>query len=52
MKNGKWRQSRTLHMKVALTIPHSDKIEKFMFDKGVIRQKKMVKFSQYIVQDF
>lgn len=40
MKNGKWRQSRTLHMKVALTIPHSDKIEKFMFDKGVIRQKE------------
>ncbi len=39
MKNGKWRQSRTLHMKVSLTIPHLEKVEKFMFAKGVIRQK-------------
>ena len=39
MKNGTWRQSRTLHMKVALTIPHREKIEKFMFAKGVVRQK-------------
>lgn len=39
MKNGKWRKSRTLHMKVALTVPHKDKIEKFLFAKKVIRQK-------------
>jgi len=39
MKNGIWRKSRTLHMKVALTVPLADKIEKFMFSKGVIRQK-------------
>ncbi len=39
MKNGKWRKSRTLHMKVELTIPHIDKIEKFMFENKVIRQK-------------
>jgi len=39
MKNGTWRKSRTLYMKVALTIPLKDKIEKFMFTKGVIRQK-------------
>ena len=40
MNNGTWRQSRTLHMKVALTIPHREKIEKFLFAKGVIRQKQ------------
>lgn len=39
MKNGKWRKSRTLHMKVELTVPHKDKIEKFMFENKVIRQK-------------
>lgn len=39
MKNGTWRQSRTLHMKVALSIPHSDKTLKFLFAKKVIRQK-------------
>jgi len=44
MKNGKWRQSRTLYMKVALTIPHHDKIEKVLFEKGVIRQKPDGKF--------
>ena len=40
MKNGKWRKARTLHMKVALTIPHREKIEKFMFAKKIIRQKE------------
>ncbi len=39
MSSGTWRQSRSLHMKVALTIPHREKIESFMFAKGVIRQK-------------
>lgn len=39
MQNGKWRQSRSLNMKVALTVPHSDKIESFLFAKGVIRQR-------------
>ena len=39
MKNGKWRKSRTLNLKVALTVPHSDKIERFLFAKGIIRQK-------------
>ncbi len=39
MKNGKYRKSRTLHYKVALTIPHKEKIEKFMFSKGIIIQK-------------
>ncbi len=39
MKSGKWRKSRTLNLKVALTVPHSDKIERFLFAKGVIRQK-------------
>lgn len=39
MKSGTWRKSRTLHMSVALTIPHKDKIESFLFAKGVIRQK-------------
>ncbi len=39
MKNGKWRKSRSLNYKVALTIPHSEKIERFMFAKGVIQQK-------------
>lgn len=40
MKNGKWRKSRSLHMKVQLTIPHREKIESFMFAKGVIVQTK------------
>ena len=40
MKNGTWRKSRTLHMKVALSVPHTEKIEKFMFAKKVIRQKE------------
>ena len=31
MKNRTWRKSRTLHMKVALSVPHTEKIEKFMF---------------------
>ena len=39
MKNGKYKKSRTLHYKVALTIPHKEKIEKFLFSKGVIMQK-------------
>lgn len=39
MSSGTWRQSRSLHMKVALTIPHREKIESFLFAKGVIRQK-------------
>lgn len=39
MKNGKWRQSRSLNLKVALTIPHADKIESFLFAKNIIRQK-------------
>ena len=39
MKSGKWRKSRTLNLKVALTVPHSDKIERFLFAKGIIRQK-------------
>lgn len=38
MKNGKWRKSRSLHLKVALTIPHSEKIEKFLFAKKAIIQ--------------
>ena len=40
MKNGTWRKSRTLHMKVALTIPLKEKIEKFLLANGVVRQKK------------
>lgn len=44
MKNGTWRKSRSLHLKVALTIPHTDKIEKFMFAKGVIRQRENGEF--------
>ena len=40
MKNGKWRKSRSLHMKVQLTIPHREKIESFMFAKGIIVQTK------------
>lgn len=44
MKNGTWRKSRTLHMKVALSIPHTEKIEKFMFAKKVIRQKENGEF--------
>ena len=39
MKNGTWRKSRSLNGKVALTVPHSDKIERFLFAKGIIRQK-------------
>lgn len=38
MKNGKRRKSRTLHLKVALTIPHTEKIEKFLFAKKAIIQ--------------
>ena len=38
MKNGKWRKSRSLHLKVALTIPHTEKIEKFLFAKKAIIQ--------------
>lgn len=38
MKNGKWRKSRSLHLKVALTIPHMEKIEKFLFAKKAIIQ--------------
>lgn len=38
MKNGKWRKSRSLHLKVALSIPHAEKIEKFMFAKKAIIQ--------------
>jgi len=39
MKNGTWRKTRSLNGKVALTVPHSEKIERFLFAKGVIRQK-------------
>lgn len=45
LKNGKWRKARTLNGKVALMVPHKDKIEKFMFAKGVIRQKPNGSFS-------
>lgn len=40
MKSGKWRKARTLHLKVALTVPHREKIEHFMFAKGVVIQTK------------
>ncbi|MCD8145149.1 MAG: hypothetical protein LUD79_07435 [Oscillospiraceae bacterium] len=40
MKNGKWRKARTLHLKVALTVPHRERIEHFMFAKGVVIQAK------------
>ncbi len=40
MKNGRRRQSRSLNMKVALTIPHKDKIESFLFAKKVVFQTK------------
>ena len=33
-----------LHMKVALSVPHTEKIEKFMFAKKVIRQKENGEF--------
>lgn len=36
MKSGKRRKSRTLHLKVALKIPHSEKIERFLFAKKII----------------
>lgn len=52
MKNGTWRKSRTLHMKVALTIPHTEKIEKFMFAKKVIRQKENGEFQPIHRADF
>ena len=39
MSSGTWRQSRSLHMKVAMTVPHREKIESFLFAKGIIRQK-------------
>lgn len=38
MKSGKRRKSRTLHLKVALKIPHSEKIERFLFAKKIIMQ--------------
>lgn len=38
LKNGKWRKSRSLHLKVALTIPHKDKIENFLFAKKIVIQ--------------
>ena len=38
MKNGKRRKSRSLHLKVALKIPHTEKIEHFLFAKKVIIQ--------------
>lgn len=38
MKGGKRRKSRTLHLKVALKIPHSEKIERFLFAKKIIIQ--------------
>lgn len=38
MKSGKRRKSRTLHLKVALKIPHSEKIERFLFAKKIIIQ--------------
>lgn len=44
MKNGKWRKSRSLNYKVALTVPHSEKIERFMFVKGIIQQKPSGEF--------
>jgi len=44
LKNGKWRQSRTLYHKVELTIPHTEKIEKFMFAKRAIIQKENGEF--------
>ena len=44
MKSGTWRKTRSLNGKVALTIPHSDKIERFLFAKKVIRQKPDGKF--------
>ena len=38
MKNGKRRKSRSLHLKVALKIPHTEKIEHFLFAKKAIIQ--------------
>ena len=46
MKNGTWRKTRSLNGKVALTVPHSEKIERFLFAKGVIRQKPDGTFEQ------
>ena len=40
MKNGKWRKSRSLNLKVALTIPHLEKIEHFLFAKKAVIQTK------------
>lgn len=40
MKNGKWRKSRSLHLKVALTIPHTEKIEQFLFAKKAVIQTR------------
>ena len=40
MKNGKWRKSRTLHLKVALTVPHTEKVEHFLFAKKAVIQTK------------
>lgn len=40
MKNGKRRKSRSLHLKVELTIPHAEKIDKFLFQKGIVFQTK------------
>ena len=44
MKNGTWRKTRSLNGKVALTVPHKDKIERFLFAKKVIRQEPDGKF--------
>ncbi|MDO4651073.1 MAG: reverse transcriptase/maturase family protein, partial [Eubacteriales bacterium] len=40
MTNGKWRKSRSLHLKVALTIPHTEKIEHFLFAKKAVVKTK------------
>jgi len=44
MKNGKRRKTRSLNKKVALMIPHREKIESFLFAKKVIRQKQNGEF--------
>lgn len=52
MKNGRWRKSRSLNYKVALTIPHSEKIEHFMFAKVLFGKSRMENFGPYIGLDF
>ena len=52
MKNGTWRKSRTLHMKVALSIPIRKRLKNSCLQRKSFAKRKMGSSSQYTEPDF